>query len=71
MARQSSDSLSLRPAELWNFTTPELDALFMVALASTDTPTEGPLTEALSSADSDLLSFIWTLPAERRVEVST
>lgn len=49
---QSSDSFSLRPAELWNLATPELEALVMVALAAAVIPTEGPLPEALTSVDS-------------------
>lgn len=71
MARESSDSLSFLPAVLWNLTTPELEALFMVAEAEAVTPTAGPLPDTPVSFDSVRLSCIWVLAADRRVDVST
>lgn len=71
MARESSDSLSLLPAELWNLITPEVVALFIVALALPDAPMTGALTDASVSLDSVLLCCIWVLAADKRVDVST
>lgn len=68
---QSSASLSLRPAELWNLTTPELEALVIVALAAAVIPMEGPLPDTLVSVESARVCCIWVLAAASRVEVST
>lgn len=71
MARESAASLSFRPAELWNVTTPELVALPMLALAEPDTIPPPALADTSAALASVRLSCICVLAADSRRDVST
>lgn len=71
MARESAVSSSLFPAELWNVTSPELEALPMLALAEPPNTPLPAVAETLPVTASVLVFAICVLTADSRVDVST